>query len=391
MKRLFLMLTLFALIFSFGFQVFASEGGEIAEKKSEIVMSGDKFNARSVVLMEAKTGEVLLSNNEKSSYSPASVTKIMTLLLVAESISEGRISPNETVTISSYASSMGGSQVFLREGEEFLLEELIKCTVIASANDAAVALAEKVAGSEDEFVEKMNKRAIELGLEGTNFENVTGLDDDTVNHVTSALDIAIMSRELIKHDVIMKYASLWQDSIRDGEFILTNTNRLVRYYNGCTGLKTGSTDKAGSCISVTAERNGMTLIAVVMGAESSNERNEIAKEMLDFGFASFALFDYIGEDLGDVPLIFGKKDSVSIYSEDFSCIVGKGDLPLIDSVTDIREDISAPIASGTLVGKIEYFLSGEKIGESKIYASEDIRKISFTELYFRILCGVLNK
>ncbi len=262
-------------------------GENIAKNESEIEANIECPNAKSAVLMEATTGEIIYSKEENRKLIPASVTKIMTLLLVAEAISEGKIALNDMVTISAFAASMGGSQVFLKEGEVMSVEELLKCTVIASANDAAVALAEFVSGSESVFVSIMNNRAKELGMNNTFFENVTGLDDTTENHLTSALDIALMSRELIKHDIILKYSSLWQDTIRNGEFTLTNTNRLVRFYEGCNGLKTGSTSKAGYCMSATANRNGMHLIAVVMGAETRDARNETAKNLLDFGFANY--------------------------------------------------------------------------------------------------------
>ena len=215
------------------------------------------LSAKSAILIEAKSGTVLYSKNAHEALPPASVTKVMTLLLVSEAIADGSIALEDVVTVSQNAASMGGSQIFIKEGEEFTVEELLKSAVIASANDAAVALAELVAGSESAFVTMMNERASELGMKNTSFENATGLDDSVTKHLTSAYDIALMSRELIKHPIILKYSNVWQDSIRNGEFVLTNTNRLVRYYSGCTGLKTGSTDKAGFCVSATAERDGM--------------------------------------------------------------------------------------------------------------------------------------
>ena len=220
--------------------IFAENGINNTAETASLVKPSFEVEAKSAVLMDGTSGEILFEQNADAAYSPASVTKIMTLLLVMEALDEGRISLDDKVRISAYASSMGGSQVFLRENEEMSVEELIKCAVIASANDASVALAELVSGSEAAFVLMMNKRAAELGMKNTNFENVTGLDDDTVDHRTSARDIAIMSRELISHEKILEYSSIWQDSIRDGEFTLTNTNRLVRFYEGCNGLKTGS-------------------------------------------------------------------------------------------------------------------------------------------------------
>ncbi|MBE6645147.1 MAG: D-alanyl-D-alanine carboxypeptidase [Ruminococcaceae bacterium] len=344
--------------------------------------------AKSAVLMEAETGEVIYSKNESEAYSPASVTKIMTLLLSAEALDTGSFNLDEKVKISSYAASMGGSQVFLEEGEEICVEELIKCAVIASANDAAVALAELVSGSEEAFVNKMNRRAKELGMNSTNFENVTGLDDTTENHVTSALDIAIMSRELIKHDIILKYSSLWQDTIRGGEFTLTNTNRLVRFYDGCNGLKTGSTDKAGYCVSATAKRGDMQLIAVIMGAETRDIRNEIARKMLDFGFANYTLYKESEAALESVPVTFGKKDSCTLYEGGFKCLVKKADFSKIEKGYSIPEKLRAEVTAYNHVGRVEYFLDGKKIGEAPIYTKESIEKIGFLGVWKKVIEGI---
>lgn len=391
MKKILAVFLIFAMSLCVGITSFAENTQKIeAENQTNQTMDKD-ITCKSAVLMEASSGRVLYSKNEGSSYSPASVTKIMTLLLVAEALAENKFSVSDTVTVSEYASSMGGSQVFLKEGESISVEELIKCTVIASANDAAVALAELVAGSESAFVSKMNARAMELGLKGTSFENVTGLDDTTVNHVTSALDIAVMSRELIKHEIIMKYSGLWQDSIRNGEFILTNTNRLVRFYDGCTGLKTGSTDKAGYCMSATAERGGMKLIAVVMGAETRDSRNEIARKLLDYGFASYSLFSMSEQVLEEVPVLCGVLDSVTLYSAPFSLVVNKTDSGKIEKVYKIPESIQAPVVSGEAQGSVEYILNGEKIGESTIYAKTDVEKINFLQLYGRLLQKIFGE
>ena len=247
-------------------------------------------NCKSAVLMEASTGRILYAHNPAEAMPPASVTKIMTLLLVMERIDEGALKWEDTITASAHASSMGGSQIYLKEGEQMTARDLIKSVVIASANDAAVALAEHTYGSEEAFVKRMNERAAELGMSSTHFENTNGLDDTALNHVTSAGDIAIMSRELIRHKEILEFSSTWMDTIRNGQFGLTNTNRLVRFYRGCNGLKTGSTKKAGFCVSVTAEREGMTLICVIMGAENRDIRNAEAQKLLDWGFATYGLF-----------------------------------------------------------------------------------------------------
>ena len=352
-KLLAIMLAISLLIL--GIAAYADTEEDITSEEdntSTDVFADISVNAKSAVLMEAKTGKVLFSQNEDYYNSPASVTKIMTLLLVCEALDEGKFRLEDEVSISEYASSMGGSQVFLKEGERLTVEELIKCTVIASANDAAVALAELTEGSEEAFVNKMNKKATELGLKKTSFENVTGLDDTTVNHYTSALDIAVMSRELIKYPIITKYSSLWQDSIRDGEFILTNTNRLVRFYQGCNGLKTGSTDKAGYCISVSAQRGNLELIAVIMNSESITERNNAARTLLDFGFANYALYEQSERFLEKVPVYSGTKDTTDAYSKEFVSVVPKSDINKIERIYNIPENISAPCKKGDKIGTL---------------------------------------
>ena len=344
-----------------------------------------EINAKSAVLMDAETGMVLYAKNALEPLAPASVTKIMTLLLVAEAIENEVISLEDKVLVSANAASMGGSQIFTKEGEEFTVEELLKSTVIASANDAAVALAETVSGSESAFVEKMNSRAKELGMTNTNFENATGLDDTVTNHVTSAYDIALMSRELIKYDIITEYSCVWQDSIRDGEFILTNTNRLVRYYDGCTGLKTGSTDKAGFCVSATAKRDGMHLIAVVMGAETRDERNNAARAMLDFGFSNYALYSEPETELEDVDVLRGTVDNIAVYSSSFAKLISKADKKKIEKEYTIPETLSAPLKNGDVVGSIVYKLNGEIVGKSDVFVKDDVAEIKVGTLFARIL------
>ena len=331
-----------------------------------------EINAKSAILMDAETGIVLYNKNATEALAPASVTKIMTLLLIAEAIEDGNITLTDKVAVSGNAASMGGSQVFIKEGEEFTVEELLKCTVIASANDAAVALAELLCGTEGAFVERMNERAAELGMNNTHFENATGLDDTVTNHLTSAYDIALMSRELIKHDIITKYSNVWQDSIRDGDFVLTNTNRLVRYYDGCTGLKTGSTDKAGFCVSATAKRDGMHLIAVVMGAQTRDERNNAARAMLDFGFSNYAIYSEPEQELESVDVIRGVSDTVSVYAAPFAKLVNKKDRKRIEKEYAIPYELSAPITQGDVVGSVIYKLDGEEIGRSDIFAKDSV-------------------
>ncbi len=347
-----------------------------------------KVEASSAVLMEAESGKMLFAQNEDAKASPASVTKVMTLLLVMEAIENGKISENDTVSVSGHAASMGGSQVFLEEGETMSVKELLKCTVIASANDAAVALAEHVGGSEKLFVSLMNKRAKELGMENTNFENVTGLDDTTLEHYTSAEDIAIMSRELIKHNLILEFSSLWQDTIRNGEFTLTNTNRLVRYYDGCNGLKTGSTDKAGYCISATAKRGDLQLIAVIMGAETRDNRNSAARSLLDFGFSNYTLYKTENRALECVPVKRGVKDKVTLYTSGFSAVIPKGEMKNIELVFDIPESITAPFKNMDKVGVVTYKLGDNIIGFSDIYVGEDVEKASVLQVFCEILKNI---
>lgn len=347
------------------------------------------LNVGAAVLMEAKTGKILYATNENQALPPASVTKIMTLLLVMEAIENSKISLTDTVTISEYASSMGGSQVFLEAGEEFSVEELIKCTVIASANDAAVALAEFVCGSESSFVQLMNERAKELGTTSTNFENVTGLDDDVTNHVTSAMDIAIMSRALISYPLILKYSSIWMDSIREGDFTLTNTNRLVRFYAGATGLKTGSTAKAKFCISATAKRDGMELICVIMAAPSRDIRNQEATRLLDYGFANYTLYTD-EESTHEIKANKSISDTVSLKKEAFSVVIEKGKKGSVKKEVHLPEVIDAPLKKHDEVGTVAYSLDGQIIGIAPITAENDLLCITYDQLFLKMLKTFLH-
>lgn len=379
----------FVLLFVFALMNCVSVFAEIAanNEAESYKLNSIEFDAScgSALLMEASTCAVLYAHNPSHEASPASVTKIMTLLLVMEALDAGSLTLDDQISISQNASSMGGSQVFLKEGEYMSAEDLIKCTVIASANDAAVALAERVSGSVDAFVKRMNERARELGMTNTNFDNPTGLDDTTDNNYTSAMDIAIMSRELLKYPLITKYSSMWQDSIRDGEFTLTNTNRLVRYYDGCNGLKTGSTDKAGYCISATAKRGEMQLVAVVMGANTRDERNEIARKLLDLGFANFAVYKESEQAVENVPVFGGNVDSVNVYSHEFSAIINKSDLPRISKVYSIPDHVTAPASAMDTVGEIIYEVGGKRIGKTELFLKESIGKIGVLGLFGRII------
>ena len=386
MKKLFLCLLSVLLAVGTGISAFAAGEENQGDAKTSPAFTVD---AKSAVLMEATTGEVLFAQNESAAYSPASVTKIMTLLLVMEAVDGGRASLGDRISVSEHAASMGGSQVFLKEGESMTLEDLLKCTVIASANDAALALAEHVCGSESAFVARMNTRAGELGMRSSHFENVTGLDDTTKNHVTSAFDIALMSRELLKHETILKYASLWQDSIRDGAFVLTNTNRLVRYYEGCNGLKTGSTAKAGYCVSASAKRGNTQLIAVIMGAENRDARNAAARALLDYGFGNFAFYENPEAELEKIPVLGGYSDFVTVKNRPFCKVVEKSAVGAVEKVYEIPEKIKAPVTEGDAVGRISYRIGDETIGESEIYAVADVGKITFGEIFLRLIKNIL--
>lgn len=350
-----------------------------------------ELNCKSAILMDAETGTVLYEQNADQALPPASVTKIMTLLLVMEEIEKGNLKYSDTVTASANASSMGGSQIYLKEGESMSVEDMIKSVVIASANDAALALAEHVAGSEGAFVARMNEKAAELGMKNTNFENTNGLDDTVQNHTTSARDIAIMSRELIKYEDILKYSSTWMDTIRNGAFGLTNTNRLVRFYKGATGLKTGSTSKAGFCISATAQREGMHLICVVMAAPSRDIRNSIATELLNWGFANFSLYKSEASDVEPIKVVGGVADKCAIRCLEFASVLKKGEASGVKKRYVLPDCISAPVSKGDEIGYIEYLCGTEVIGRSKIVARETVEKISFWQLFERMVSYFVAK
>ena len=341
--------------------------------------------ADSALLMDTATGTILYAKNADQALPPASVTKIMTLLLFMEEIDAGNISLDDQITVSDYAASMGGSQVFLEPGESMKAEDLLKSVIIASANDAAVTLAEKVSGSEEAFVSRMNERAAELGMHNTHFENVTGLDDDTTKHLTSAYDIALMSRELLKHTAITKYSTIWMDTIREGAFGLTNTNRLIRFYEGATGLKTGSTSKAGFCMSATAQRDGLHLIAVIMGSDTRDTRNNAAKQLLDYGFAKYSLYENPGGEAGTASVIGGVQNTCLGEYKPYCILLPKGKHKAVQTEFLIGENIPAPIEKGDSIGMVRYLSDGEILHEAEITAAESVKKISFGGLFLRML------
>ena len=342
--------------------------------------------AASAVLMEKETGAFLYEQNPHQKLEPASVTKVMTLLLAFEALDSGRISRDDLVTTSAYASGMGGSQVYLKEGEQMTVGEILKCITVVSGNDAAVAMAEHLAGSEKAFVTQMNARAQELGMADTTFLNCTGLPAQ--GHVTSAHDIALMSRELLLHHPgIREYTTIWMDTIRGGDFGLTNTNRLVRFYPGATGLKTGSTDGALYCMSASAEKDGMELIAVVMKSPTSAQRFEDAKALLDHGFASYTLADVYPEiPLPPVDVLLGVEEQVQPQlSRSCRILVGKGEEKLIQTRTTLTQDLEAPVEEGQTVGELEVLVDGTLRESIPLVASQGVERLTISGIFQQML------
>lgn len=337
-----------------------------------------EIKAKSVVLMEPHTGQILYEDNKDERLAPASITKIMSLLLIMEAIENEKISLTTTVSASEHAASMGGSQIWLEPNETMTVDELLRASVIASANDATVALAEAIAGSEEAFVQRMNERAAELGMKNTTFVNACGLD--TEGHLTTAGDVAIMASALIQHDLIKNYSTVWMDALRGGKSELVNTNKLVRYYPGATGLKTGTTSQAGCCVAATAERDGMELVAVVMGGENSSERFSGAKKLLDYGFANWA-FTSLGADLseaGTVPVKKGMRNAVTPEATGkVDLLLEKGKTDQVTQQIELSEQLEAPVLTGDEIGRVKFMLGGKQVGELPITSANTVEKITF--------------
>lgn len=349
----------------------------VAGAKEETVAG--TLSAKSAILMEMSTGKVLMESNPDEKLSPASITKVMTILLTFEALESGRIKLEDRVTASRNASSKGGSQIWLKEGEIMTVHELLKATVIASANDACTALGEYISGDETSFIALMNKRAKELGMKNTNFENCSGLDDTVTNHYSTARDVAIMSCELMKHDKIKEYTTIWMDSLRNGETQLVNTNRLIRYYDGATGLKTGTTSKAGYCVSATAERDGMALVAVVLGSDNSTHRFEDAKKMLNWGFANYAIYQpQIDMSLiTDVTVLNGKENTLKpIVETPKKILVKKGEGDKITQRVDMCVDVEAPVEKSQTLGKVYFEMDGKILEECAILSERNYERRS---------------
>ena len=338
-----------------------------------------EINAKAYVLMDANTGTVLASNNKDEKLYPASVTKIMTILLVCEALESGKLTLDMKVTCSDSAAEKGGSQIWLEPGEIMTVHELLKACVVYSANDACCLLGEVISGDEKSFCELMNKRAKELGMNNTHFDNCTGLDDDTDSHKTTAYDIAVMSKALLSHDIVRDYTSIWMDTLRNGETQLVNTNKLIRTYPGATGLKTGTTSKAGCCVSASAERDGLELIAVILGADNSEERFAGAKSLLDWGFSNFEIItpETAGKYNDKIKVTHGVVQQVKIKSENCNqVLVEKGSVNKISYEVNIPEIIEAPIATGQSIGEIIIRADSEIIGRCKVIAEENVEKMT---------------
>ena len=345
------------------------------------------LTSHAALLMEKTTGEILYAQNEHEARPPASVTKIMTVLLTMEAIDSGRIALDDMVTVSAYAAGMGGSQVFLAEGEQMSVDDLLKAVCVSSGNDAAVALAEHVAGVTELFVEQMNNRARELGMKDTHFVNCTGLTAE--GHVTSAHDIALMSRELLlHHPEVRSYTTIWMDTLRNGTFGLSNTNKLIRFYDGATGLKTGFTQEAGYCISATAERDGMELIAVIMKGNTSDSRNADAKTLLNYGFSTYALVDVQPEEpLPVLPVVLGTADTVSavLPEEGRTLLLEKSQTGGLAQTVELPETVAAPVCAGDRLGTLTVSREGTVALAIPIVAGETVERLTWGETVTRML------
>lgn len=357
------------------------EEGEIAVSTEDI-----SIDAPSAILIEKETGTVLYEKNADERMEPASVTKVMTILLIVEAIESGSISLESMVPVSEYAESMGGSQIYLEQGEQMSVHDMLKSIVVSSANDAAVAMAEYIAGTEQAFVSKMNQRAQELGMKNTVFCNCTGLLD-TPEHLTTARDIALMSRELIGHDMIKEYTTIWTDSVRNGEFGLSNTNKLVRFYEGATGLKTGFTQGAMYCLSATAERDGVEYIAVVLHCETSPQRFESAKTLLSYAFANYTLVDVSPDKvIPPMPVTLGESDYIQpVLESENKILVEKAKAASITKILELDEGVLAPVTAGQQVGKLTVEENGNLLAEIPIISDVDVARLTWGQIFFGLL------
>ena len=366
--------------------VFSLQG--TAEKSEPAALT---VKAKAAVLMDAVTVDVLFAQSPHEKLYPASVTKVMSLLLFMEALDRQTLQLTDTVTTSADAAQKGGSQIWLKEGETMTIDDLLKATVIGSANDACCVLAEKIAGSEQAFVQMMNDRAQQLGMKETHFVNCTGLDDDTSEHLTSAYDVALMSRELLRHEKIRDYTTVWMESLRNGETQLVNTNKLVRFYAGTTGLKTGTTAKAGCCITASAERSGLHLIAVVLGADNSNDRFEGAKAMLNWGFAAFetAKMTLDNANIADVVVLGGTKESITPAAKPLPTLtMKKGVKDTVEPMVSLPIDVEAPVEAGQVLGKVDFVANGEIIASVDLIARAAVARLKPGDVLQRMLSSL---
>lgn len=352
-------------------------------------------DVKSAYLLEPSTGTVMYEKNPDEHLQIASVTKIMTALIILEKVDSGELKLTDMVTASANAQSYGGTTMFLEAGEQFSVSDMLKGIVVASANDGCVAMAEHISGNEEEFVKLMNKRAEELGMENTHFVNCNGLDDDVevTEAYSSAKDVATMSKELIKHKKIFDYSTIWMDSLRDGKFMLANTNKLLRNYQGATGLKTGSTTKAGCCLSATAEKNGMELIAVVLGAQTTEMRFASASKLLDYGYANYSISKMAekGEPMGTVNVSWGLESVVlAEASETYSVLNKKSESQEIEKTVKMKNKVLAPVKKGDKLGEIIFKKDGKTVKTVDIVASEDVGKKGFFKILADIIKSIIN-
>ena len=383
---------------------FTSDGGDAYCAITGILDSGTQYrqvmglaeaglslDAKAVILVERETGDVLYEDNADESRPVASITKVMTMILVMEAIETGRISLDDDVVVTEHAYSMGGSQIWLEPGEVMTVDGLLRAVAVQSANDAAVALAEYVSGGEEAFVVEMNRKAKELGMTKTTFKNACGLDEE--GHLSCARDVAIMSRECLKHDLIREYVTIWMDELRGGETSLTNTNKMLKSFNGMTGLKTGTTNKAGVCITASAEREGMELIAVVLGSPDSKARFAAARDLLEFGFANYELagIDINPVDVSPVKVKLGEKEYCEYtYNVPDYVVVDKGKGDSVSYSVEMAETQAAPVEKGQTVGEITVYSEGIVIGVYPITATRRVEKLNFGSSYKMLLNSLLG-
>ncbi len=351
----------------------------------------DEITAPSAVLMEPTTKKILFEKNPHEVRPCASITKVMTLILVFEAIESGKLNFTDTITTSAHAASMGGSDIWLEEGEQMTVDHMIKAVVVASANDAAVALAEAICGTEEEFVNQMNEKAKTLGMDDTTFKNCNGLDEE--GHLTSAYDVALMSAELITHEKIFDYSSIWIDTLRGGETQIVNTNKLLKSYSGITGLKTGTTSQAGSCMSATAQRDGMSLVAVVLGCDTGTNRFSDCAKLLDFGFANYMVKELTisGGALTPVKVKSGMKPTAGVTCDiSKQALLPKSGNIEIESKIEIADEIEAPVEAGTKVGRVSFVYEGATVDEFDIVTTESVEKITFKSVFTFLMCKLFS-